>query len=125
RQLVNKTIKDVGEAAGQNVPVEVPPAKTEKIKGGILYFYPLPDVLGIDERIAPNAGIGEKVAVFSLSPSTTKRLLAKTPFQGGGLLAKTDRPMLSASYVNVKGLLEAIGPWVEYGLETAFDQGPA
>src|SRR5262249_27288235 len=60
---------------------------------------------------------------FSLSPSTTKRLLAKTPFQGSGLLAKTERPILSASYVNVKGLLGTIGPWVEYGLETAFDQG--
>jgi hypothetical protein len=123
RQLINKTIKEIGEATGQNAPFEVPPATTRKIKGGTLYYYPLPDILGIDERIAPNAGIGEKVAVFSLAPSTTERLLAKTPFKGGGLLAKSDRPMLSASYVNVKGLLEAIGPWVEYGLETAFDQG--
>src|SRR5262249_57773195 len=45
----------------------------------------------------------------------------KAQFKGGGLLAKADRPMTSASYVNVKGLLEAIGPWVEYGLEAAFE----
>src|SRR5207237_8781134 len=107
----------------QNVDFEVPPAKTRKIKDGILYYYPLPALLGIDERIEPNAGIGQKVAVFSLARSTTERLLAKTPFKGGGLLEKSDRPMLSASYVNAKGLFEAIGPWVEYGLETAFDQG--
>jgi len=123
RQLVNKAIKEIAEAAGQDTAVELPPAKTEKVKGGTLYYYSLPALLGIDERIAPNAGIGEKVAVFSLAPSTTKRLLAKTPFKGGGLLAKSDRPMISASYVNTKGLFEAIGPWVEYGLETAFDQG--
>jgi len=123
RQLINKTIKDVAEVAGRDAPFEVPAAKTEKIKGGTLYSYPLPELLGIDERIAPNAGLGEKVAVFSLSPSTTKRLLAKTPFQGGGLLEKSDRPLLSASYVNLKGLFAAIGPWVEYGLEAAFDQG--
>ncbi|MBI1916167.1 MAG: hypothetical protein HYS12_15750 [Planctomycetes bacterium] len=121
RQLLNKALKEI--AAGQAADLEVPPAKTEKIKGGTLYYYPLPGFLGIDERIAPNAGIGEKVAVFSLAPSTTKRLLAKTPFKGGGLLAKSDRPMISATYVNVKGLFEAIGPWVEYGLETAFDNG--
>src|SRR5215470_2007688 len=64
RQLINKTIKEIGEATGQNAPFEVPPAQTRKIKGGTLYYYPLPDILGIDERIAPNAGIGEKVAVF-------------------------------------------------------------
>src|SRR5207248_1894919 len=77
RQLINKTIKEIAEIAQVNANIELPPAKTEKVEGGTLYSYPLPEM--IDKRIAPNAGLGEKVAVFSLSPSTTKRLLAKTP----------------------------------------------
>jgi hypothetical protein len=121
RQLINRLIKDIADVVNQNAEFEIPPAKTRKLKSGTLYYYSLPAAHGIDQRIAPNAGIGEKVAVFSLTPSTTERLLTKTPFKGGGLLAKTDRPMTAASYVNVKGLFEAIGPWVEYGLEAAFE----
>ena len=61
--------------------------------------------------------------MFCLAPETTQRLLTSTPLKAGGVLAKTDRPMLSASYVNVAGLLKAIEPWVSYGLEAAFAQG--
>ena len=69
--------------------------------------------------MSPNAGIGPKVAAFSLSVGMTERLLTRKPLKAGGLLAKRDRPMTSVVYVNWEGLMKAIGPWVEYGLETA------
>jgi hypothetical protein len=57
------------------------------------------------------------VAVLSLSTSHTERLLQKTPFTAGGVLAKTDRPLAVAAWFNWAGLLEAATPWVDYGLE--------
>jgi hypothetical protein len=117
RQLVNKLIADAANAFGQQVDFEIPPAKTRKLKGATLYYYALPAEIGFDERLAPNAGIGEKVAVFSLSPAMTERLLTPAPLKAGGLLAKTDRPMTSATYVNWEGLMKVVGTWVEYGLD--------
>jgi hypothetical protein len=123
RQLFNKLIQDLGTAFDQKIDFEIPAAKTRKLQTGTLYYYQLPTELGFDERLSPNAGIGDKVAAFSLSVAMTERLLARTPFKAGGLLARADRPMMSATYVNWEGLMKAIGPWIEYGLEAAMNVG--
>lgn len=124
RQIANTLIANVAAVAGQAVPFEIPPAETRKVKGGTLYYYGIPEVAGVDERILPNAGIGPKVAVFSLAAQTSERLLASTPLKAGGLLARTDRAMHGASYVNFEGVLKAAAPWVEYALEQGLGDMP-
>ena len=71
----------------------------------------------MDKNVVPNAGLSEDVAVLSLSLTHTERLLQKTPFTAGGVLAKTDRPLAAAVWFNWAGLLEAASPWIDYGLE--------
>jgi hypothetical protein len=94
-----------------------PEAKVEKIAGGSLYAYPLPDQWGVDKNIIPNAGISDNVAVITLSTAQTDRLLKETPLKVGGVLAKTDRPLAIAAWFDWTELVGAVTPWVNYALE--------
>jgi hypothetical protein len=88
-----------------------------------IYSYPLPPEIGLDKNVVPNAGLSEDVAVLSLSVAHTERLLGKTPLAIGGVLAKADRPLVAAVWLNWPGLLEAASPWIDYGLGRT-DLGP-
>jgi hypothetical protein len=94
-----------------------PEAKVEKIAGGSLYSYPLPDQWGVDKNIVPNAGLSDNVAVITLSTAQTDRLLKETPLKVGGVLAKTDRPLAVAAWFDWTELVGAVTPWVNYALE--------
>ena len=94
-----------------------PEAKVDKIAGGSLYSYPLPDQWGVDKNIVPNAGLSDNVAVITLSTSQTNRLLKETPLTVGGVLAKTDRPLAIAAWFDWTELVGAVTPWVNYALE--------
>lgn len=83
------------------------------------YFYPLPEDLGFDKRIVPNASVSDKVAVLSLSHEHSERLLTATPFKlDGGSLADAKRPLAAAVHVNCAGIVTLAGSWVEYGFGT-------
>ena len=65
----------------------------------------------------PNAGLSSSVMVSSLLPRFTARLLTDTPLQGQGPLANTDRPLASAGQLDFARLLQALEPWIDYGLQ--------
>jgi hypothetical protein len=89
----------------------------ETVKKGThtLYFYSLPELLGLDERVAPTAGVGPKVAVLTLSHQHAERLLANKPVAFKDL-AFTDpqRPLLSASVFHWAGVVDTLVPWAEF-----------
>ena len=60
-------------------PFQLPPPQTQVSDAGTVYYYPLPAVAGVDERIAPNAGVSNDAMVLSLVPDASKRLLASQP----------------------------------------------
>jgi hypothetical protein len=94
-----------------------PEAKVDKIAGRSVYLYPLPDQWGVDKNIVLNAGLSDNVAVITLSPVQTDRLLKETPLTVGGVLAKTDRPLAIAAWFDWSELVGAVTPWVNYALE--------
>jgi len=82
-----------------------------------IYSYPLPPQAGMDKNLVPNAGLSDNVAVLSLSTAHTQRLLKKTPFTAGGVLAKADRPLAVAAWFNWAALLDTAMPWIDYALD--------
>ena len=52
----------------------------------------------------------------SLLPRFTERLMTNTPVQGEGPLADTNRPLAAAAHLNFAGLIEAIEPWINFGI---------
>jgi hypothetical protein len=98
----------------------IPEPKSEKTKVGTLYFYPLPEELGLDPQVAPMAGLSDKVAVIAASKAHAERLLADKPLKVmGGPLADHDRPMVAAGYLDWAAVMHLATPWVELGVNKA------
>ncbi len=126
--LLQKALDTLHEASTGDLkdffPEEVPAIKlahpqTETAGDGTVYYYRLPRQAGLDQQIAPNAGLSNSVLVLSLMPEFSKRLLKTTPLDGQGPLGDVDRPLGAACYLNFAGLIEAIEPWISYGMNLA------
>jgi hypothetical protein len=122
RKIVQDAIAKAKELAppGEVPPIQVPEAQVKMAKSGKLYFYPLPAEWKVDPQVAPTAGLSERVGVLALSTGHVERLLARTPLKiEGGPLADTKRPLAGASYFNWPVFVDALTPWVMFGLEQA------
>ena len=96
---------------------DIPAPKERQVGDSTIYYYMLPQDMGIDKRIAPNAGLSKDVAVLSLAPLHTKRILEAASAANSGPVAQyKDKPLASASGFNFAALVDAFVPWVEYGM---------
>ncbi|HEX4412735.1 MAG TPA: hypothetical protein VH107_03845 [Lacipirellulaceae bacterium] len=86
--------------------------------GGKLYTYPLPKKWGIDPQVAINAGLTSSFGAVSLMPLTTERLLKDKPLEIDTSL-KLDRPAALVTHVEFAKMIEAVRPWINYGLDIA------
>jgi hypothetical protein len=125
RTLVNDTLDKLEEVsdgeAKTDFRLEAP--EMRKFDAGDVYFYRLPEEAGVEKRLAPNGGLSESVAVLSISPRTTVRLLESTPMELDGPLAEAgEHPGFGACYVNVAGLLDALTPWIDLGIRVGVSQ---
>jgi hypothetical protein len=122
RKIVEDGIAKARELApqGEVPPVKLPEPEVKTVKAGKLYVFHLPEEWKLDARVAPTAGLSEKVGVITLSAEHAERLLTATPLKvEGGPLADAKKPLAGASYFNWPAFVDAIGPWVMYGLEQA------
>jgi hypothetical protein len=121
RTLLNDWIKAVQETSPKKVPLsEIPAPETRKIKGGTMFFYPLPEAWGLDKQLLPNAALAEKMAALALSQEHSERLLTPTPLKvSGGPLADLKRPLAGATYINCAGLVDLVAGWSETAAQFA------
>ena len=122
QQLLDKlhelSTGDMKDMFPQEIPaIQLAKPQTKVVGDATVYYYALPAESGLDAQLAPNAGLSNSVMVSSLLPRFTARLLADTPLQGQGPLASTDRPLASAGHLEFARLLEALEPWIDYGLQ--------
>jgi hypothetical protein len=120
RSIINDAITQVRETIPIVPAIEIPEPKTMKVKSGTLYFYPLPQFIGLDPQIVPNAGLSGHVAALAISKEHSERILIRTPLQvSGGPLTDANRPLAGALYLNWPELVDAATPWVDFGLRAA------
>jgi hypothetical protein len=119
RTAINGLIDALSQIEGTEIPqgMEIPEAKATKVAAGTIYGLPLREDWGVDKKIEPNLGVSDTVAVFSISPKQTERLLKSAALKTGGLLAKTDRPLAAAMLLDWAGLIDAATPWVDLAVE--------
>jgi hypothetical protein len=98
--------------------LKLPKAEVSEIAGGKMYKYPLPKKWGVDPQIAVNAGLTDKLVVVSTMPKTTERMLQETTPDLDTSL-KIDRPAALVSHVGVKKFIDALRPWIDYGVDVA------
>lgn len=122
RKLIDEAMAKAKELDPNAPGGELPKPETKKVKGGTLYFYPIPAMAGLDEQVVPTAGLSDAVVVLALSHDHAERLLADRPFKpdGGPLaVAGRRRGLRSASYLDFRALVEVARPWVTLALENA------
>jgi hypothetical protein len=116
RSIVNDAITGARELVPILPAIQIPDPETKEVKGGTLYYYPLPPLPGLDAQVSPNAGLSDHVAVLSFFMQHSERLLADKPLETkDGPLADAKRPLAGAAYLNFAGLVEAASPWVDFG----------
>jgi hypothetical protein len=133
--ICNEFIDGLHEIEPDEIPdFEIPEPNIKKTSDGELFMYPLPEEWGVDNKIVPNLGLSENVAVLTVSRQHTERLLRQTPLKMGGLLANTDRPLAVAAAFDWARLVDAATPWLELAAreiikdqlgvdDDAFDEG--
>jgi hypothetical protein len=117
REVIQKMLDVAAETAPDQIPrLKIPDAIETKTPAGTTYHYPQLAEHGVDEQIAPTAGLSKSVAVLSTSRKLAERLLAdKPPELPEGLLPDRDRPLSQASYFNWPALVDVAKPWIDYG----------
>lgn len=121
REILNEAIKNVAEMSNGRVSeIQIPEPETKDLKVGTLYYYNLPPVVQLDPAILPNAALSKDVFALSLSEYHAKRLLEKKPLKTDtGLLQENDGKLTSAAYWNCAATIDALKPWVKYGVRLA------
>jgi hypothetical protein len=123
REAINGLIGAVRQIEGSNVPpgIEIPEPQKSEGPLGTSYVFTLPAEWGVDKQVAPNIGISDQVAVFSVSPAQTERLLKATPPTVGGVLSKSDndRSLAVAGWFDWAALVDVATPWVDFAIERA------
>jgi len=100
--------------------VKLPEPEVKTIEVGKLFLFHLPADWKVDPQVVPTAGLSSKVGVLALSSGHAERLLASKPLKvEGGPLADTKRPLAGASYFSMPAFVDAITPWVMFGLRQA------
>jgi hypothetical protein len=119
RAILDGLIDALRQVEDSKIPEDfkIPEAKVIESKLGTIYAYALPAAWGVDGKIAPNAGLAKSVAVVSLSQKHTERLLADAPLKVDGQALKMTRPLAGAVIFDVAGLVDAITPWVDFGVQ--------
>jgi hypothetical protein len=128
REAINDAIAVANNKSGGQFPeVKIPPPLTRKLNDGTMYYYPIPELPGLDKRVLPNAGLSDSVLALTLSQAHSERLLSKKPLKTECPLLQQslDRPLASMSYADWAGFVEAITPWVDYILLPSGDDAKA
>ena len=124
RAVINGLItamRESDDTSGIPEDAQIPEPKITEVSGGKLYSFPLPEdwPVHLDKKIVPNIGIGEHVAVVSISHHHSERLLKSTPLEIGGVLNDAHRPLACALWVDWAAIVEAASPWVDYFVDQA------
>jgi len=117
RSIANELISKVHDL-NPNVPAyQIPEPTTKTVPGGTIYYFSVPEELGVDKQISPNAALSDRVAVLSISLSHSERLLARSLLKVGGRQTVSKRPLAAAVTFDFAGTMTALGPWIEFGIE--------
>jgi len=127
RKLFNETVATLRKVLpdGDNIPeqIQIPEPQSVEKEGNKLYFYPIPELAGLDAKVQPTAGVGKSVAVLTLSEAHAVRLLSsRGPRITSGPLADTSRPLAGAVIFDWAGLVEALSPWIDFATQEIIKQ---
>lgn len=90
------------------------PAKAET-SDGVVYSWAAPSEAELDDQIALAVAIGEHVAAITSSPAMAERILTETPWEEFAV-GDAEEPRAVAAGLDFPALIDAISPWIDYGI---------
>lgn len=125
--IAQDTLEALHELEPEKVPeIELPEPESKKSTAGTIYYYPLPEAWGVDEKLVPCAAATAKVAVLSTSPSLIERVLTRQPLEKDVCpLAAGGKSLAAAGYLDWPGFVDVLYPWVDYGARRLADPSDA
>lgn len=127
RLILNDLIDKVGENApnAENIRgVKIPAATDEKVKSGTLFYWPLPEELGLDKQVQPMMGVARHLAVITLSRKHAERLMTPTPLKGKTLPLARKEPLFAYCVFNWPAFVDVVYPWAVTGVTIRQRMGP-
>ena len=91
----------------------IPEPEKAKVDDGSVWSWKLVNSR-LDDQIRPAIGVGDEVAVFSMTPKQAGRMLVESRLETGSQLAKFDEPLAAAASFDVAGVIDALEPWITY-----------
>jgi hypothetical protein len=122
KKIIEDAVAQAKELAPPDtvLPLKIPDPEVKTVTAGKLFVFRLPAEWKLDPQVAPTAGLSSRVGVLTLSAGHAERLLTSTPLKvEGGPLADTKRPLAGAVYFNWPVFVDAVRPWVLFGVEQA------
>lgn len=116
RQAFNDMAKVVHELDPDEIPsIHWPAPESKKIDEMTLAWYSFPDELKLDGRLKPSAGLSNNLCALTVSNEHAMRLMQATPLKvEGGPLMDLKRPLASATYFRISGLMDTADAWTDF-----------
>jgi len=123
KEIADDLIEAIRKEDPESIPAdyEIPAPEVNETDDGTLYTWSLGD--DVDEQIALVGAVGEHVAAFATSTNLAERVLAEEPVAEPEALSGAEEPRAVLAGINFAALIDAIGPWIEYGIRTSVLEG--
>lgn len=119
RNTLNDLIDKVADVAPNGELArnfKIPPSTKEEARGGMLYFWPVPEEAGVDKQVQPVVGVAKRVVVLTLSKQHAERLMTPTPIKLKTLPLARKEPLLVVCTINWPALVDLVHPWLVTGV---------
>lgn len=97
---------------------ELPAPEETETDDGTLYTWAAPSEAKLDDQIALSIAVGDHVAAIASSPNLAERVLTETPWEGFAV-GDAEEPRAVAAGLDFPALIDAITPWVDYGVRVS------
>jgi hypothetical protein len=121
KEIFDDAVEAIREAEPDAIPedYEIPAPDKRETSDGALYVWKLPSDAGLDDQFAPCGGLSDDIAVFASSPALAERVLADNPLEPAEeALSEADEPRGMVVGFDFAGFIDAVEPWVEYGIRS-------
>jgi len=122
-----KVLDDVVDAIRDAEPGSIPEGYTiprpepQKVSGGTVWVYPMPDEWGLDEQVAVSLGLSKTVGTVTISPDHAQRLLRATPLEVGRTVIDPKRKLGAAVVFDFAALIDTIAPWIDLAISQSME----
>jgi hypothetical protein len=98
--------------------ITLPTPDVRTTAGASIYSYPFPPEWGVDSQLTVNAGLTNDVLAVTLMPALTEQLLKEEPLTIDTAI-DLKRPAGMVMHFQFAKLIDAIRPWIDYGVGVA------